>query len=64
MAPIAPEEQARRQEAIDWARHSIGLSGFTLSDEAEALFARYVQGEMNRDKLNAAVLVLAGLKDQ
>lgn len=53
------EAQVTRKEAIDFARASIALEGFVLDDEAEALFARYVGGELSRDELNAAVLSLA-----
>jgi hypothetical protein len=38
---------------------SIRLEGFVLDDAAEALFARYVQGEIDRPELDAAVAKLA-----
>jgi tellurite resistance protein len=53
------QAQAKRRNAIDFARASVALEGFVLDDEAEALFARYVGGELSRDELNAAVLSLA-----
>ena len=56
---ITEEERARRREAIDTARASVRLEGFILDDKSEALFARYVDGEMSRSELNAAVLALA-----
>lgn len=57
--PIDTQERAARQKAIDSARASIALEGFVLDGEAEALFARYIDGELSRDELNAAVLLLA-----
>ena len=57
---LSPDEQARRQAALDWARHNIWLSGFTLDEDAEALFARYVRGEITREELNAAIRARAG----
>jgi len=44
---ISPEEQQNRQKAIDFARASMKLSGFTPSPEVEARSARYASGEIN-----------------
>lgn len=52
------QERQYRQDAVDHARASVRLSGFTLSAEGEALFARYVLGELDSDDLTAQVLVL------
>jgi hypothetical protein len=57
--PLSAEERARRQKAIDYARGSVRLEGFILDDAAEALFARYVEGEIDRPALDAAVAKLA-----
>lgn len=51
-------ERRDRQAAVDQARASVRLSGFILSPEAEALFARYVRGELTSDELTAQALVL------
>ena len=56
---IDDQERARRKTAIDFARASIALEGFVLDADAEALFARYIDGVLSRDELNAAVLSLA-----
>lgn len=61
-AGINRQERARRAAAIKTARTSVRLEGYTLSLEAEALFARYVDGELTRPQLNAAVLKLAGVR--
>jgi hypothetical protein len=53
------DERARRQKTIDYARGSVRLDGFVLNEEAEALLARDVNGEMNRPELAAAVAKLA-----
>lgn len=59
-APVqSEEERARRREAIDYARASVRLEGFILDEAAEALFSRYINGEMTRAELNAAVQKLA-----
>lgn len=58
---ITPDEQARRQAAIDYARASVRLEGFVWTPEQEALFARYVAGELSRDELNAEVLRMANV---
>ena len=56
---ITPEEKARRQKAIDTARRSIRLEGMKVDPEGEALFDRYIAGELSRPELDAAVLALA-----
>ncbi len=56
---ISAEERGRRKKAIDYARGSIRLEGFVLDDAAEALFRRYVDGEIDRPELDAAVAKLA-----
>ena len=58
---LSPEERARRQKAVDFARGSVRLEGFVLDDAAERLFARYVAGALSREELNAEVLKLAGV---
>ena len=57
--PITIAEQMKRQSAIDFGRASVALEGFILDDQAEALFARYIHGELSREELNNAVLALA-----
>ena len=57
--PITIAEQMKRQATIDFARANVALEGFHLDDQAEALFARYIQGELSREELNIAVLSLA-----
>ncbi|MHB0989810.1 MAG: antitoxin VbhA family protein [Burkholderiales bacterium] len=57
--PISNAEQMKRQAAIDFARASVALEGFNLDDQAEALFARYIQGELSREELNIVVLSLS-----
>lgn len=56
---ITPAEQERRQQALNYARASVRLEGFTLTVEEEALFARYAAGELTNDELNAEVLRMA-----
>ena len=61
MGKPLPDEQASRQAALDWARHNMWLSGFTLDKEAQALFARCVRGEITRKELYAVVLAMGGV---
>ncbi len=56
---ISDDERRRREKAVAYARGSVRLEGFILDDAAEALFARYVQGEIDRPELDAAVAKLA-----
>ena len=56
---ITSEERARRQKAIDTARRSIRLEGMQVDPEGEALFDRYIAGELTRPELDAAVLAMA-----
>lgn len=55
------QERTRREDAVQFARNSVRLEGFTLSEDAEALFARYIRGELTNPELNDAVRKLAGL---
>ena len=57
--PLSVDERARRKKAIDYARGRVRLEGFILDDWVEALFARYVNGEIDRHGLDAAVADLA-----
>lgn len=56
---IDAAERTKRQEAVDFARHSVGLEGLRLNAEAEALFARYVCGELDWRQFKAAALKVA-----
>lgn len=47
--------QANRQKAIDFARASVGLEGFTLSPEVEAINRRFIAGELTGDEHVAAI---------
>jgi hypothetical protein len=58
---ITAEERARRKAAIDYARGSVRLEGFIVSDFAEELNRRYIDGEMTRAELTAAIRNRHGL---
>jgi hypothetical protein len=58
---ISPEERARRKAAIDYARGSMRLEGFVLSDFAEELNRRYIDGEITSAEHSAAVRAHHGL---
>ncbi|MGO1602822.1 MULTISPECIES: antitoxin VbhA family protein [unclassified Halomonas] len=44
---ITDEEKQRRQEAVNYARASVGLEGFKLSEADEAHAQRYINGEID-----------------
>ncbi|MCL2715523.1 MAG: antitoxin VbhA family protein [Alphaproteobacteria bacterium] len=44
---ISPEERQRRQEAVNFARASVGLEGFKLSQAEEAHAERYINGDID-----------------
>jgi hypothetical protein len=46
-AKIDPAERARRSQAVEFARASVGLEGFTPSAEAEALAARFIDSHID-----------------
>jgi hypothetical protein len=51
------DDQARatRQKAIDFARASVELEGFTFSSEVEAINRRFIDGELTGDEHIAAI---------
>jgi Antitoxin VbhA len=44
-ASTSPTERRRREQAVSFARASIGLEGLQASDAVEALAARFVEGD-------------------
>jgi hypothetical protein len=47
---IGAAERRKRQQAFDFARASIGLEGFKLSDEMEAHGRRFINGEIDLEE--------------
>ena len=41
---ISDEERCRRIKAVEYARGNMRLSGFTISEESEALNRQYIEG--------------------
>lgn len=60
IASISPEERARRQREVDFARGSVRHEGGILSEDIERLNARYIAGELDSDELTAAILTNVG----
>jgi hypothetical protein len=58
---VTPEERARRKEAVDYGRGSVRLEGFVMSDYAEELNRRYVEGEITSAERSAAIRAHHGL---
>ena len=46
--PITEAERRKRQEAVNYARASVGLEGFKPSEADEQRAARFVAGEIDR----------------
>ena len=46
-APITDDERRKRQEAVNYARASVGLEGFKPSEADEQRAARFVAGEID-----------------
>ena len=46
-APITDDERRKRQEAVNYARASVGLEGFKISEEVEQQTARFIAGEID-----------------
>lgn len=55
-AKISAEEMERRKAAVDYARGSVRLEGFVVSPFAEEMNRRYINGEITRQELTAAIL--------
>ena len=47
VAPITEDERRKRQKAADFARASVGLEGFKISEEVEQQTARFIAGEID-----------------
>lgn len=52
---MSDDERCRRQKAINYARGSVRLEGFTLDPDIEALNQRYVEGKLTRTELTNAI---------
>jgi hypothetical protein len=48
---ITEAERKQRREAVDYARASVALEGFALSDEDKIQEERFVNGEIDLDEL-------------
>lgn len=55
---ISAEERQRRQAAADNARGSLRLEGFHVSTEAQAIVAKYVNGDIEEHEVTEAILAL------
>jgi hypothetical protein len=48
---ISEAEREGRKKAVDFARASLGLEGFTISEETEAQARQFVNGEIDLGEL-------------
>lgn len=48
---ISQEEKARRAKAFEFARASVALEGYSMSDEAMTQCQRFIDGEITLDEL-------------
>ena len=49
-APITDAERRKRQEAVNYARASVGLEGFKPSETNEQKAAQFIAGEIDLDE--------------
>ena len=49
-APITEDERRKRQDAVSYARASVGLEGFKPSERYEQSAARFIAGEIDLDE--------------
>lgn len=47
MPRIDPQERKRREDAVNYARASVGLEGFRLSEALEQHARRFINGEID-----------------
>lgn len=55
---ISIDESTRRKAAVDYARGSVRLEGLIISDAAEKLNQRYINGELTSSDLTNALHAL------
>ena len=53
--PITEAERRKRQEAVNFARASVGLEGFKPSPECEAQAVRFINGEIEIAEVIATI---------
>jgi hypothetical protein len=53
---ISDAERAKRKAAVDYARGSVRLEGFVVSEFAEDLNRRFVSGELTSEQVTASLL--------
>lgn len=58
--PITEAERQHRQKEVDTARASVRLEGFVLDDTVEAIYTRYINGELEMPEVIAQVKGHAG----
>ena len=58
VTPITEQEKVERKARIDRARASVRLEGLEPSDTANAIFDRYVSGELTIEQMGAEIRAL------
>jgi hypothetical protein len=53
--PITTAERARRRRVYEEARASVRLEGFELDEQVEALYQRYMNGELTLAEVGSAI---------
>lgn len=51
---ISAVERQRRENAVNFARASVGLEGFKVSDEYEVQAKRFIEGDIELSELTKA----------
>jgi Antitoxin VbhA len=55
MNNMSPEERTRRLQQVENARASVRIEGLEASPDGEAIFQRYVEGQMTLAEMGAAL---------
>jgi hypothetical protein len=58
---ISAAERARREKAVSFARGSVRYEGFTMSEQADLLDRRFVEGDLSLENYIREGKALAGL---
>ena len=58
---ITPDEQGKRQAAVNAARASVGLEGFQLTPDTERIAQRFINGEIDFNEFMRVPPIVSGV---
>lgn len=53
---ITAEERLRRLKAIDYGIATVELEGLMVSDEAKAIYQKFIGGDLTADEMTKSIL--------